>query len=143
MRGFRIFLLVFGLCAVVAALAAPYAWRRLRDAENPFTGGLKRVVDESTAFAGEHEQLDCAPEAFRRLDACDGFWCRAQTPIFTQECLRRARPSPGLCDEIPDSMLQAALWPTRECLEIRADPDLCRRILVEIVGACQHKTAVR
>lgn len=136
MRGFRVFLLVFGFCAVVAAIAAPYVWRELKDLRDPIRSEYKRVDEDVAAFTGEHEQLDCAPEAFRRLDACDGVLCQMASPMFARECLRRARPSPALCDEVPDSGLQAALWPMTECREISADPELCRRILLEIVNAC-------
>ncbi|HKC52978.1 MAG TPA: hypothetical protein VKF60_19480 [Myxococcota bacterium] len=136
MRGFKVFALVFGLCGVVFAIAAPYAWRGLKSLKEPITDEFKRIGDDATAFAGEHEQLDCAPEAFRRIDACDGVWCKAQTPIFTQECLKRAQPSPTLCDEIPDSVWQAAFWPTSQCREIETDPDLCRRILLEVLKSC-------
>jgi hypothetical protein len=135
-RGFRVFLLVFGLCAVVSAIAAPYLWRGLKSLKEPIANEFKRIDEDAAAFAAEHEQLDCAPEAFRRLDGCDGIWCQAQTPIFTQECLKRARPSPTLCDEMPDSMLQTALWPANQCREIEADPELCRRILLEVMKAC-------
>jgi len=139
MKGFRTFLLVFGFCAVAAAIAAPYAWRGLKSLKEPIAGEFKRIDDDATAFAGEHEQLDCAPEAFRRIDTCDGVWCQAQTPIFTRECLRRARPSPALCDDVPNSVLHAAIWPMTRCGEIKADPDLCRRILLEVMKACTDK----
>lgn len=137
MRGFGIFLAVFAACAAVAALGAVWLWPQVKDLTNPIARASARAKAEAKAFAGEHEQLDCAPEAFRRIDGCDGIWCLASTPEFTRECLRRAAPSPGLCDEVPDSTVLALAWPTTACLEIEADPQLCRRILAELVKVCR------
>ena len=139
MRGFRVFLLVFGLCVVVSAIAAPYVWRGVKRLKQPIASEFKRIDDDASTFAADHEQLDCAPEAFRRLDACDGIWCQAQTPIFTQQCLKRARTSPTLCDQMPDSLVGAALWPAKQCREIQADPEVCRRILLEVMKACGRR----
>jgi hypothetical protein len=139
MRGVRVFLVVFGVCALAAALAAPHVWRRLRDLRGPLEEAAKRNVDDAIAFAAEHEQSECAPEALRRIDACGGIWCEVGTPEFARECLSRARPSPGLCDPIPKSFVKAALWPTTECLERRVEPQLCRAVLVEVLTLCSNK----
>lgn len=137
MRGFGVFLAVFAACVATAALVAVLLWPHLRNLSNPIDEARARAKAEATTFAGEHAQVDCAPEAFRRMDACDGIWCMASTPDFTRECLRLAAPSPSLCDEIPDSMVLALAWPATECLEIQAEPELCRRILGEIVTVCR------
>jgi hypothetical protein len=139
MRGVRVFLLVFGACALLAALAAPYVWQRLKDLRGPLEEGAKRNLEEAIAFAAEHEQSECAPEALRRIDACDGIWCEVGTPQFTKECLSRARPSPALCDGIPKSFVKAALWPASECLERPVEPQLCRRVLLEVLTFCTTK----
>jgi hypothetical protein len=143
MRGVRVFLLVFGACALLAAIAAPYVWQRLKDLKGPLEESSKRTAEEAIAFAAEHEQADCAPEAFRRIDACDGIWCQLSSRAFTKQCLQRARPSPALCDEIPESTLKAALWPATECLAIEIQPELCRGILLEIMELCAKKRATR
>jgi len=143
MRGVRVFLLVFGACALLAAIAAPYVWQRLKDLKGPMDAELARSVADATAFAAEHEQSDCAPEAFRRIDTCDGIWCQVGTPDFAKECLQRARPSAALCGEVPESALKAALWPATKCLGIAAEPQLCRRILLEVVKVCAAKRATR
>ena len=143
MRGFGTFLLVFGLCLGAFALAAPFVWRELKGLEAPIRGELQRVSDDAAAFAAEHEQADCEPEARRRLAACDGLWCEIQTPIFTKQCLKQARPSRGLCDEIPSTPLDAALWPARRCTDVTADPQICGRIELELLKACADRLARR
>ena len=115
----------------------------MRAVRDPFLEQAERARSEAAAFASEHEQLDCAPAAFRRVDDCDGILCQAQAPIFTKHCLASAHDSPGLCDEIPESVVKAALWPTTECLAIEAEPELCRRILMELVKACAARRAGR
>jgi len=143
MRGFGTFLLVFGLCVGAFALAAPFLWRELKGFEAPIRGELERVGDDAAAFAADHEQADCEPEARRRLAACDGLWCEIQTPIFTKQCLRQARASRALCEDMPASPLEAALWPARRCSDFPADAQICQRIELEVLKACSERLARR
>lgn len=137
MKGFGIFLGVLGVSALCAALAAVFLWRAFKE---PVTAELERIGQDVAQYAKEHEQSDCAPEAFERLALCDGaFWCSLQAPIFVKECLRRARRSDDLCDDVPKSLVESVLWPAQQCADLDVDPDVCSRILTEVVRTCAKR----
>jgi hypothetical protein len=133
MTGFRLFLLLFAACIAVAALGGSWLWSNYG---GDVTAEFERIERDAQEFAAANEQDDCVPEAFGRLEVCDGVWCKVQTPLFTRECLRRATPSPELCDSVPDSLPAALLWPTTTCADIDAEPEICQRILRELVTVC-------
>ena len=132
-KGFRLFLALFALCALVGGGGAWLLWQRYGSS---VTGELDRITADAKAFASEHEQEQCVPEALARLEACDGVWCSVQTPIFTRECLRGAKPSPGLCDAVPDSLASAVFWPTSTCADLDVEQEVCQRILRELLKVC-------
>jgi hypothetical protein len=132
-RGFRLFLILFAASVVVGGGGIWFLWQRYG---GEVTAEFERIRDDALAFAAEHEQEDCVPEAFGRLETCDGVWCKAQTPLFTRECLRNARPTADLCDSVPDSLPAALLWSSATCVDIDAEPQICERILRELVRAC-------
>jgi hypothetical protein len=132
-KGFRLFLALFALSVVVGGGGVWLLWQRYGGS---VAQEFDRVRDDAQAFASEHEQAECAPEALGRLQACGGLWCMVQTPIFTRECLRRARPSPNLCDGVPPSLPAALVWPTTTCAELDVDPEVCQRILREVLKVC-------
>ncbi|HXZ84683.1 MAG TPA: hypothetical protein VEI82_04250 [Myxococcota bacterium] len=134
------FLLIFGACALAALVLAlvlrPFVARLLEGAGDAARREGARTSAEAKRFALWHGQAECLPEAFRRLAACDGFWCQASAPDFAKRCLHGARPSPNLCDEVPRSLALAAIWPAQKCLGVSASPPVCRRIYGELVMAC-------
>jgi hypothetical protein len=133
-KGFRIFVLVFAASIVFGGGGVWLLWQRYGGA---ITGELERIERDALVFAAEHEQEDCVPEAFGRLETCDGVWCKAQTPLFTRECLRNAKPSESLCESVPDSLPAALLWSVTTCAEVEAQPvEICERILRELVKVC-------
>jgi hypothetical protein len=133
-KGFGVFVLVFAVCAACAAAVGVFLYRTFRE---PVSAEFERIGKDVVEYASAHEQSECVPEAFGRLTACDGaMWCTIQVPIFAKECLKRAKRSDDLCEDVPKSLIDVALWPTKECLDIDADPDLCRRILTELAKTC-------
>ena len=136
MKGFRIFAAVFAVCLLVGGGGLWWLWRSYGGA---VTSEFERMHNDAESFASDAEQEDCVPEAFARLEACDGVWCQVQTPIFTRACLRKAKPSPGLCEPVPGSFAAALLWPTTTCAEMDAEPEVCQRILRELVSTCFAK----
>jgi len=133
MRGFSVFALLAIACVAVAAVGGALVWRWV---EAPVKQEIHDLDADSLRFAAEHDQTDCTPEALRRLEACDGLWCRMKAPIFARTCLRLAHPSPGLCDGVPTSPLRATLWPIQRCAEGKLEPQMCRRIWNELLEAC-------
>src|SRR5262245_12872967 len=137
MKGFGIFLVVLAVCAVFAVAAGTFFVRAVKI---PITAELENIKQDVTQYAASHEQSDCAPEAFGRLATCDGaFWCSVKTSIFAKECLRRARHSDDLCDGVPDSLVESVLWPSQQCADHAVDPEMCTRILNEVVRVCQRR----
>ena len=133
MKGFKLFLALLAVCVVVGGGGVAWLWRRYG---SEIQAELDRVREDSRVFAAAHEQEDCVPEAFARLEVCDSTWCRVQTPIFTRECLRAAANSPELCESVPDSIARALVWPTTTCADIDAPAEICQRILRELVYFC-------
>jgi len=132
--GFRIFLIVLALCVVVGAGVGYALWRTLGPAA---VDEIRRVQSDASTFAAEHDQSACAPEAFRRSRACDGVVCEVTQPGFTRECLSRAASSEELCDEVPDSLIQGALWTQTACVDVDdVRPEVCSRILREVLKVC-------
>jgi hypothetical protein len=136
MKGFKLFLSLFAACAVVGGAGGWWLWTRYGA---DIKGELDRVRDDARSFAAAHEQDDCVPEAFTRLDDCKSTWCKLQLPLFTRECLDRAEPSPKLCESLPDSLPAALVWPTTSCVDIAAEPEICQRILRELATHCLTK----
>lgn len=137
MSGFRVFLIVLAFCAV-AGVGGGYAlWRAFGPAA---VEELEGIQTDATEFAAANDQSACAPEAFRRARACDGVWCELKQPAFTQWCLSRAAPADDLCDEVPDSVVRAALWTQTACVDIDdIRPEICSRILREVLQACLRR----
>jgi hypothetical protein len=138
MKGFAIFAVVLAVCAVFAIAAGTFLVRAVKE---PVAAELERLGQDVAQYAASHEQTDCAPEAFDRLSTCDGaFWCSIQAPVFAKECLRRARHSADLCEGVPKSLVQGVLWPSQQCLDVDVDPEMCTRILNEVVRTCQKRS---
>ena len=133
MSGFHRFLLIFALCGAVGGAAVWALWSRYG---GEVVQEFERVQADALTFAAANPQTECVPEAFGRLSVCDTVWCKVQTPLFTKECLRNAQPSADLCDAVPDSIPSALLWPSRTCADIDAEPQICERILRELMTVC-------
>lgn len=134
MKGFAVFLAVLGLCAVLAVAGGVFLFRTLKE---PVKAELQRISDDVAQYSATHEQSDCAPEALGRLAACDrAVWCSIQAPVFAKQCLRRAKHSADLCDDVPKSFVESVTWPSQQCVDIDVDPQMCTRILNEVVRTC-------
>jgi hypothetical protein len=141
LKGFSIFISVFALCALFALSLATLFVRRhpgLRPDPAffpPVIETFRRVmsarsgVEAGREYGRAHAQTDCEPEALRRLERCDGDVCRAGLEYFMITCLRAARPSSGLCADVP-AELSEALWTINRCATVsRSQPERCYRIL--------------
>jgi len=132
--GFRIFLIVLAGCVAAGAGGGYLVWRTFGPGA---VEDMRRVQNEASEFAHANDQSACAREAFRRLRACGGFWCELQQPAFTKECLSNAEPADELCDEVPDSLIQGALWTQTACVDVDdVRPEICTRILREVLTVC-------
>lgn len=139
MKGFRLFALILLGCLSVAGVGGAWLWSRYGGA---LLSEFDRIDADARDFAAANEQDDCVPEAFARVEECDGVWCKAQTPMFTRKCLRLATPTPELCQGVPDSLAASLVWPAKTCAEVQADvePEICERILRELVQHCLAKS---
>ncbi len=137
MKGFAIFVVVLAVSALSAVVLGTLLWRTFQE---PVKAEFERIGQDVKQYAASHQQSECAPEAFGRLAACDGaMWCSIQAPIFAKECLRRARHSADLCDDVPKSLVESVIWPSQECADLDVDPEMCTRILNELVRTCQKR----
>ena len=137
MKGFAIFVAVLVVSAVCAVAVGTLLWRKYQE---PVKAELERLGQDVAQYSASHEQSDCAPEAFGRLAVCDGgIWCSIQASVFAKECLRRARHSPDLCDDVPKSLVESVLWPSKQCADLDVDPEMCTRILNEVVRVCAKR----
>jgi hypothetical protein len=139
MRGVRVFLMVFGLCAVAAALAAPFVIQKIREIGDSLQQDYARGKQEVEAFAAEHEQKECAAEALRRAEQCDGVWCQVGAPAFMDSCLSKAAPSRDLCDEIPRGFLEVMAWPERRCADAKVQREICKNIYTNLLHFCSAR----
>jgi len=144
MRGVRVFLIVFGACAVVAALALPWLFHRVSDLSDTLNEDWKRWKEETSAFVAEHEQADCAPEAIARAKACEGFSCDFKISLFVEQCLKEARQSPKLCADFPKNGRGNGKWLDEKCSgddvkEVK--PQTCMLIYSSLAQRCASKRA--
>ena len=142
MRGVRVFLIVFGLCAVAAALAAPFAIQKIRELGDSLQQDYARGKEEVESFAAEHEQKECAAEALRRAEHCDGVWCQVGAPSFMDHCLSKAAPSRDLCNEIPHSFLGMLAFPQQRCAGSEVPAEICKRIYTNLLHFCAARGGV-
>jgi hypothetical protein len=122
-------------------IVAPLALRSFGELRDSFRDQSKQMLEQVAAYAAEHEQLECAPEALRRAAACAGLLCTVQAPAFAHKCLELARNSPSLCTEVPTTLLGAAFWPASRCTGKDANDELCRRVFMEVLKTCVRRSA--
>lgn len=111
----------------------------LSDGLAAFGDDTQRSLKESAAFASQHAQKDCLPEAYRRMRECDGFSCEATCGMFLGHCLPLARPTPGFCEGVPSSFspLDGARWQNAACERIGADEMTdCRKLAAVVQQHC-------
>jgi len=137
-HGVGMFALVLLACVGGAALVGGYVWRSVKDdLHNP----LDELVADTDRFAAEHEQADCTPEALRRLRDCEWVWCRVKTPLFTSQCLEKARRSEHLCDGVPGtSSPKVSDWFEQRCKKDEDEP-FCWQIYQVVVIECSKAEA--
>ena len=134
MSGFRVFLVVLALCVVVGAGVGYALWKTLGPAA---VDELRRIQSDASEFAAANDQSACAAEAFRRSRACTGVLCEVTQPAFARECLSHAAPAEKLCNDVPDSLVQGALWTQTACVDVdHVRPEVCSRILREVLKVC-------
>ena len=94
------------------------------------------ATGEAVEFARTHWRSDCEKEALRKLAMCDGALCRARLRTFTKVCLRNARPSEQLCEDVPTDKAQALLWSLNRCAKLASEHKICEGILDERAAFC-------
>ncbi|HTO07181.1 MAG TPA: hypothetical protein VMR86_08995 [Myxococcota bacterium] len=144
MRGVRVFLVVFGVCAVAAAIALPYLFRRVAELSESLNADWETWKRETEAFAAAHEQAECVPEALRRSAECgEGVTCGFHVSSFIDVCLARARHSPELCRDVPDDPAALQRYPHERCAESNAQTPACMLIHMTLAQRCAAQRAKR
>ena len=137
MKGFGIFVAVVLGCTAISVVAGTVLWRNygpvVREA-------LRTLGSDASDFASHNTQEACVPEALTRVEQCDGIRCQAEVRIFTGVCLRHASHSPDLCKDVPESLMQAALWPQTVCSEQDLPHYICVQIFSELTKTCLRRT---
>jgi hypothetical protein len=131
--GFRVFLIVAGVCAVVGGGGIYFIATRFGP---EVAGELDRARDEASAYGRGHDQNACVDETYRRLHACDGVLCEVRAAAFTLPCLKQASPAPGFCEGVPESLVEGVLWTKTACPDPDLRPQVCERVLRAILQTC-------
>lgn len=136
-----ILLLVCGILALLGGLAIGGAvWWFAANKDRIIADG-KQSVTGAQQFAMQHDQNACVGEALRKVEACSGIMCEAQTKVFAGTCISMARPTPGFCTNVPASneILKTSTWVVAECGR-RGKPNdqRCTRLVQAVPEAC-HK----
>lgn len=147
----KIILIVF---AVLFALSATvcgggYLWLRSQKDELAAEGHRQRV--EAEEFAKNNDQDGCVSEALRRMTGCDpnpliGSVCRGLQGAFLTGCLRKAKPTPGFCEEVPppSEILKMVNWSLRRCAEVdQTNKEACSKMYGSVATFCAKKAEAK
>ena len=110
-------LIAFGVLALIGiAIVGGITWWVMANKDR-LVSESRDTMAEAKAFAESHDQDACVGEGLRKVAACDGFMCEAQTKIFTTFCLQQAEPTPGFCDGVPPTseIMNTSRWVVAEC----------------------------
>lgn len=127
-------LLLLGIGAVVALVF----W--VNSKKDAIVGDTKKTQADSIAFASTHEQKECVDEGLSRASKCDGIWCNAQQQIFVDQCLRRAKATPGFCASVPKKteIMQAANYAVEECKRRGRHDQGCTTVMQSLPNYCAN-----
>lgn len=135
-----ILLIVFGVLALLGGLVIGGAvWWFASNKDRLIAEG-KQSTEEGNAYAASHDRNACVDEGLRKLDACSGIMCEAQTKIFTSTCIQSAAPMPTFCNGVPPSteIVKTSRWLIDECAR-RGKPgnQRCTRLLQVVPEMCR------
>ncbi|HEY8073746.1 MAG TPA: hypothetical protein VIF62_06550 [Labilithrix sp.] len=135
-------LVIFGILALLGMLGIGGIVWWFSANKDKFVAMAKQAEQESTEFAGSHEQSACIDEGLRRSDACDGIMCQAEAKVFTQRCILKATPTAGFCDgaPAPGEIMATVRYTQAQCEKHgrRADDQKCTQLMQAIGAACNE-----
>jgi hypothetical protein len=136
-----IVLIVFGVFSLLGLLViGGIVWWVASNKDRLVAEG-KVSVSEAEAFAASHDQNACVDESLRKMGACDGIMCEAQSKVFLTMCLQRAERSPALCEGVPPAkeILKTSSWVVDECRRRGKGTDQrCTRLLQAVPQVCHN-----
>lgn len=103
--------MLVGLASLVALGA--FVWSK-KDAITEFG---KEAFVSGAAYGADHNQEECAEQAFADFKHCPGFKCEFRINLFVNECMRAATPSTAYCANVPDptNPFSLSAWSIKEC----------------------------
>jgi hypothetical protein len=134
-----ILLIVFSVLALLAGLVIGGAVWWFASNKDRLVSEGKQSISDAYAYAGSHDQSDCVDEGLRKLDACSGIMCEAQTKVFTRTCIQVARKSPGFCESVPPNteIIKTSRWLIDECARRgKSGNQRCTRLLQAVPEVC-------
>lgn len=113
----RVLLIILALIAALVLLVGGGAWLWFHNNQEALLREGEAAQDAARDFSREHAQAECIDEATRRYARCEGFSCRIGNSLFVSACLAAARPTAGLCRDIPapDALVAVSRWALTEC----------------------------
>jgi len=83
----------------------------------------------------------CLKEALARGKGKNVITGTASVSIFLATCLRKASPSPGFCDQVPDRQDKegSRAWIEAKCKELGQNSITCGAALGGVIAHCQNR----
>ena len=73
---------------------------------------------------------------WRRLADCGGSGCQIRSLIFAHLCFPTAAPSYQLCEGVPTTFFEMAVWPIEQCDGLDLPASACERIHTQAAKTC-------
>ena len=105
------------------------------------TGQVKEDQKAAERFGETADETACLNETLARSKGKSALTAVASNSIFLSTCLKRSRPTPGFCSDVPpsDDKEQTRAWIKTKCRDLGESDLTCGSIYGVIIGHCQHR----
>jgi len=107
------------------------------------TGQVKEDQKAAERFGENADEAACLKETLERSKDKSAITALASNSVFLSTCLRKSRPTPGFCSNVPptDDKEKAQAWVKTKCRELGQSELACGSIFGVIMGHCQNRDA--
>lgn len=87
------------------------------------------------------DEKACLQQALSRAEGKNAISGTASATVFLTTCLRKSRPSPGFCTDVPlsDDREETRKWMDSKCKELGQNSITCGGVLAAVIAHCENR----
>jgi len=87
------------------------------------------------------DETACLNAAFARAEGKNAIAGTASATVFLTTCLRKSRPSPGFCADVPsnEDREAARTWAESKCRDLGQNKITCSAVMGGVIAHCQNR----